>query len=395
VISNEHSQPAGKHKKHASLARPALGNFGRNEWAIVGAPCISIKLLAADIIAALSPQYKCAYADTSHNDEMMQLPGRLAGGAVLEYTDQLNHHQFNYSLALKPVNFKQQFADADIVLVNGNHQQAKAQVVVIYNSKMASLQKRVEQLTNVELILLADNVDDVFDFIKETLPNYQQIPLYRLDETEKIINFFKAKIQQAKPVLNGLVLAGGQSLRMGTDKGAINWYGKEQRYYMADLVKQYCEDVYISCRADQKQDISAGYHALPDTFTGLGPFGAILSAFREKPDASWLVVACDMPLLNGDTFVHLIKNRSSSSIATAYESAFDGFPEPLITIWEPKSYPVLLSFLSQGYSCPRKVLINSDTHLLKPENAEALTNVNTPEDFEKIKRQIHQKIASA
>jgi molybdopterin-guanine dinucleotide biosynthesis protein A len=258
---------------------------------------------------------------------------------------------------------------------------------------MASLQKRVEQLTNVELILLADT-DDVFDFIKEAIPNWQQLPIYRLDETDKIIDFFKTKMLQAKPKLNGLVLTGGQSLRMGHDKSIINWFGKEQRYYMADLLKEYCDEVYLSCRAEQQQEIAAGYQTLPDTFTGLGPFGAILSAFREKPDSAWLVVACDMPLLGAETFQHLINNRNSSSIATAYESAFDGFPEPLITIWEPKSYPVSLTFLAQGYSCPRKVLINNDTTLLKPLNADELTNVNTPEDFEKIKRQIHQKIAS-
>jgi len=383
-----------EHKKHASLNKPAIGNFGRNEWAILGAPCINIKLLAADIIAALSPQYKVAYADASHNDEVTLPPGRLANGAVLEYTDQVNYQQFDYNSALKPVMFKQQFACADLILVNGNHHQADKQVVIIHNNKIASLQKRVDQLTNVQLILLADGATEIFDFIKEAIPNWQQLPIYRLDETEKIINFFRTKTQEVKPVLNGLVLAGGQSVRMGTDKGALNWYGKEQRYFMADLLKNYCDEVYISCREEQKQDIEASYQTLSDTFTNLGPFGAILSAFREKPGSAWLVVACDMPLLDADTFEHLIQNRNASSIATAYESSFDGFPEPLITIWEPKSYPVMLAFLAQGYSCPRKVLINSDTTLLKPLNTAALANVNTPEDFEQIKQQIHQKIAS-
>ena len=383
-----------EHKKHTRLARPAIGNFSRNEWAILGAPCINIKLLAADIIAALAPQYKCAYADSTHNDEETLPPGRLANGAVLEYTDQINNHQFNFGLGLKPMAFRQQFADADLVLVNGNHQPAKSQVVIIYENRAASLQKRVSQLTNVEMILLADSTTEIFDFIKEAVPNWEQLPVYQLDQTGKIIEFFKAKMQQAAPVLNGLVLAGGQSLRMGTDKGKLNWHGKEQRYHIADMLKQHCEEVFISCRANQLQEISPEYNPLPDTFLDLGPFGAILSAFREKPDSAWMVVACDMPLLNAETFEHLIENRNISSIGTAYESVTDGFPEPLITIWEPKSYPVLLAFLAQGHSCPRKVLINSDTHLLQPLDAEVLTNVNTAEDFEKIKHQLTAKTAS-
>ncbi|MBS1527147.1 MAG: molybdopterin-guanine dinucleotide biosynthesis protein MobA, partial [Bacteroidetes bacterium] len=179
-----------EHKKHADLTRPSIGNFARNEWAIVGAPCVYIKALADSVIKALSPRYKCGYTDTSHNDEVVTLPGHLANGASLDYTDQVNHHQFNYSSVSKPFGLRQHFSGTDLVLVNGNHQQAKAQVVIIHESKRASLQKRQEQLTNVELILLSENAPGVFDFIKDSIPDWQNIPLYRLDETEKIVAFF-------------------------------------------------------------------------------------------------------------------------------------------------------------------------------------------------------------
>jgi molybdopterin-guanine dinucleotide biosynthesis protein A len=361
------------HKKHTALVRPANGNFARNEWAIVGGYCIAIKLLADQVISALSPKYKCAYADTSHNDDIIALPGRLASNAILEYTDQINYQQFNYHTTVTPFKTRQLFADADLVLVNGNHQQAKAQVVIIDINKQASLQKRVEQLTNVQLILLAENADDIFDFIKEAIPNWQEIPTFKLSNADKIVDFFASKLNEAQPVLNGLVLAGGKSVRMGFDKGAVNWHGKEQRYYMADMLKPCCNEVFISRRSVQ-QDMDEQYKTLTDTFIGLGPYGAILSAFREQPDNAWLVVACDLPLLDINTLQHLIDNRDCSAIATAYESSFDGFPEPLITIWEPKSYPVLLSFLAP--------------------NSNVLTNVNTPEDLEKIKRELHQKIAT-
>ena len=393
MILNEHS-PEGKHKKHAKLARPSTGNFGRNEWAIVGGPCTVIKLLADDIITALSATYNCAYADTSHTDDIVQMPGRLASRAILDYTDQVNYQQFNFQNPLMAYQFKQQFANADLVLVNGNHQQANAQVVIIDFNKKVSLQKRVEQLTNVKLFLLADNSDDLFDFVKEAIPNWQQIPIYKLSDREKIIAFFEANLQQAKPLLNGLVLAGGQSLRMGFDKGNVNWHGKPQRYHMADMLKPYCNEVFISCRPGQQAEIDVQYPSLEDTFTGLGPFGAILSAFRERPDSAWLVIACDLPLMDENTLRNLVAWRNSSSVATAYHSPVTDFPEPLIAIWEPKSYPVLLSFLAQGYSCPRKVLINTDITLLNAPEPEALTNVNTPEELERIKRVIHQKTAT-
>lgn len=381
-----------EHKKHASLVRPALGSFGRNEWAILGAPCSTIKLLADGVIQALSAAYYCAYADAAHDDELTAEPGRLAAGAILDYTDHIHYRQINYKANFNSFQRRVLFGQADMVLVNGNHQQAKAQVVIINEHKKASLQKRLAQLTNVQLILLDGTSAEIFDFVKEALPDWNLLPVYHLDETEKIISFFREKLSAAKPVLNGLVLTGGKSERMGFDKASVNWYGREQQYYMADLLGDFCEEVFVSCRDQQQDQIEEPHHALPDTFTGLGPYSGILSAFRERPDNAWLVVACDLPLLGRETLKFLSDNRQPQAIATAFQSSFDGFPEPLITIWEPKSYPVLLSFLSQGYSCPRKVLINSDIALLQPPLPEELTNVNTPEDYEKVKNVLHHKI---
>lgn len=377
-----------EHKKHASLAKPDTGNFGRNEFAIVGAPCINIKLLANDVIKALSPKYNCAYADASHNDEIISMPGRLAAGAFLEYTDQQNHHQFSYASNLLGPVFKQQFSSADLILVNGNHQQAKAQVVIIHPNKAASLQKRIGELDNVQLILLAENAEDVFDFIKEAIPTWAQIPLYRLNETDKIIAFFEQKTRLARPALNGLVLAGGKSVRMGHDKGLMKWHGKEQRYHLADMIKTWCSDVFISCREDQRSSINEAYPVLEDTFTGLGPFGAILSAFRQNPNSAWLVVACDLPLLDATTLDYLVKYRAVNAVATAFQNEEQGFPEPLITIWEPKAYSRLLLYLAEGYSCPRKVLINSEIQLLNAPDANALTNVNTPEELQQLQARL-------
>ncbi|UEQ76974.1 NTP transferase domain-containing protein [Chryseobacterium arthrosphaerae] len=188
------------------------------------------------------------------------------------------------------------------------------------------------------------------------------------------------------PPVNGLVLAGGKSVRMGKAKDLLHWHGKEQRYFAADLIAPFCEEVFISCRQDQLENFDPGYKALTDTFLNMGPFGGILSALRSRRDTAWLVVACDLPLLDPKSLEFLLRSRDPEKAATTYESPFDGLPEPLITIWEPKSYPLLLHFLGMGNTCPRKVLINSDTFILKPENPDALMNVNTPEDAEKAKQ---------
>ncbi|WP_228435829.1 NTP transferase domain-containing protein [Chryseobacterium pennipullorum] len=180
--------------------------------------------------------------------------------------------------------------------------------------------------------------------------------------------------------INGLVLAGGKSRRMGQAKDLLNWHGKEQRYFAADLLAPFCSDVFISCRQDQLENFDPQYNVITDTFLDMGPFGGILSALRAHRDKAWLVVACDLPLLDQRSLEYLVQSRDPEKAATTYESPFDGLPEPLITIWEPRSYPLLLQYWGIGNTCPRKVLIHSDTLILKPPHPDALMNVNTPEE---------------
>ena len=383
-----------KHQKHTALARPSLGSFGRNEWGIIGAPCGKIQSLAGQIISALSQNWKLAYVDADHashaSADKKTANGKaekpmLAHGAVLEYTNKITHHRFDLTGEMGQFHMRPKFNGMDGVIVNGNHFKAKSQIIVIDPKKEGSLRRKLDRLTDVQLFLLTEGMDGPFDFLKKEIENMAEVPTFRIDDTQSILSFFEKKLSGAKPKLRGLVLAGGKSQRMGKDKSLLDFHGQPQRLHMAGLLSKFCDSTYLSCRADQVEEMAGPFPTLPDTFLGLGPMGAILSAFRAGPDAAWLVVACDLPLLDHATLGFLTKNRNTSKMATSFLSPVTGFPEPLIAIWEPRAYPVLLNFLSQGYSCPRKALINSPIELLTVPDAQALRNVNTPEDLAEVR----------
>lgn len=378
-----------KHTKHANIARPDLGHFGRHEWAILGTPCGKIKSLANTFIAALREDYKVAYVDADHaqaDHAEGQLEGALAAGSTLVYTDMIAYHRIDQRSELNKHQYRTLFNEQDVILVNGNHFQAQRQIVVIDPAKEKSLHKRMGQLDQVDLILYAEGVQEPFEFFKRAFPDWQDIQQYAFSDYQRTIDFLRKQI--LKPPLYGLVLAGGKSARMGEDKGLIRYHGKPQREYMADLVSEFCEKTFISCRPDQISGLSEDYQGLADTFSGLGPFGAIASAFRQNPNVAWLVVACDLPLLDPDTLRQLADGRRTSEVATAFNSPVNEFPEPLVAIWEPRAYPVLLQFLAQGYSCPRKVLINSPVALIDAHRPDVLMNVNHPKEKENVLRSI-------
>ena len=372
-----------KHTKHTKLARPQVGEFGRFEWAILGTPCGAFKSLADHWINHLREEFKVAYVDADHaqaDQAEESLQGPLKVGASMAYTDMISYHRFDLKAKLNKHQYRVLFNEQDMVLVNGNHYQAQKQIVVIDPVKEKSLRKRMHQLTQVALILYTADVKEPFDFFKEAFPEWASIPQWSITDHERSLTFLRKHIH--RPAIYGLVLAGGKSTRMGVDKGLIEYNGKPQREYMADLLGEFCAETFISCRPDQLDTLPAGYQGLGDTFMDLGPFGAIASAFRQKPDVAWLVIACDLPLLDAFTLRQLVAARIPSEIATAFNSPVNEFPEPLIAIWEPRAYPVLLQFLTQGYSCPRKVLINSSVALLDAERPEALMNANFPADKE-------------
>jgi molybdenum cofactor guanylyltransferase len=382
------------HRKHAELVKPDLGFFSRNEWAIMGAPCGPIRQLAYALTERLSKRFRIVYVDADHKgaDEETglgrDLKSALAHGAALEYTDKITFHRFDREEKFDTFQFRQEFYGLDVALVNGNHFAAKKQIVIIDPKKEASLQKKLDRLSGVELFLLTETGREIYPFLRNHLENRQSIPVLEIADTEAIASFLEHGLKASTPPLYGLVLAGGKSLRMGLDKGLIDYHGKPQREYVADLLGNFCEQTFISCRPEQVAEIGDGYRVLPDTFLGLGPFGAILSAFRENPDCAWLVAACDLPLLDDATLAQLVKSRNPSRVATAFNSPANEFPEPLITIWEPRAYPALLQFLAQGYSCPRKALINSDVELINAADPLALTNVNEQEEMEMVKERL-------
>ncbi len=171
---------------------------------------------------------------------------------------------------------------------------------------------------------------------------------------------------------------------MGLDKGLMRWYSKEQRYHAADLLQQFCNKVYISCRQEQAAEMEKPYKALPDKYKNIGPLGGLLSAFDFNCQCAWLVLACDMPLVDTKTVHHLIQERNKKVIATTYKNPDDGLPEPLLTIWEPQAYPLLQAVFEQGGGL-RKVLLNNKIKMIDVEDVSTILNVNTMSDAERMK----------
>lgn len=182
--------------------------------------------------------------------------------------------------------------------------------------------------------------------------------------------------------LYGLVLAGGRSRRMGTDKALLMQDGRTQLAAAIELLTAVTDRQFVSTRRDQADDPERGrFPQVVDRYDDIGPVAGILSAMDEYPDTDWLVVACDLPNLDSLTLEQLVAKRSRERPFTAYRSSHDGLPEPLCAVYRSVALPIVRQFVDDGIICPRKIMIRSDTKLLNQPNPDALHNVNTPDDL--------------
>jgi molybdopterin-guanine dinucleotide biosynthesis protein A/nucleoside-triphosphatase THEP1 len=158
----------------------------------------------------------------------------------------------------------------------------------------------------------------------------------------------KSKISNQRPI--GVVLCGGQSVRMGRDKAFITYHSKQQYAYVADMMKPFCSNVFISGNLTQQAIISQQYLFVLDnaTYKNTGPMSGVLSLFEQQKDSAVLVIGCDYPHFTQADMMALIDARADGIDVVCYHNSETNFDEPLLAIYEKQCAPLLLDFYQKG-----------------------------------------------
>ena len=334
--------------------------------------------------------YKVGYVKHDAHKFVMDYEGKdtqrvsQAGAKAVSINDS-KRSAFLREGSLNYIDLKNQLVDLDLVFVEG-FKSSKGMKFIVLDSDLDILKDPLEYDPNLVIGYIGESetapkeIDSARYFCRENLDEL-------VEEIESIL------IQRQVRPLKGLVLVGGRSSRMGEDKSDLIYHsGQTQAEYAVSQLRDFCDEVYLSVRSDQKSHFSKlNCQQISDKFIEMGPMGGILSAQQEDPNSAWLVLACDLPYLNDETLKKLVAERSPFKNATCFSSSSDGMPEPLCAIYEPKSYVRLMQFLAQGFRCPRKVLLNSEVKLIDLDVNSALDNVNHPNE-KKIAKQYFKEL---
>jgi molybdopterin-guanine dinucleotide biosynthesis protein A len=144
-------------------------------------------------------------------------------------------------------------------------------------------------------------------------------------------------------ILTGILLAGGKSSRMGTDKGMMLFRGKKLACYPLDILGKYCQELLISTDNDEYSQF--GYPLIYDEIKGIGPMGGISSALRKSSGEWNLVFGCDLPFLNEILVDQLIQNKGES---LGVVPVHQGWPEPLAALYHRSLTALLDEAIHEG-----------------------------------------------
>lgn len=179
--------------------------------------------------------------------------------------------------------------------------------------------------------------------------------------------------------LSGLVLAGGRSVRMGTDKGALCYdpSAKPQVQVAFEQLQLLCQEVWVSVNAEQADSSPyAGLPVIADKVADCGPAAGLLSAMNFDPDTAWLVVAVDMPEVTPGLLSNLLSQRDADQIATLHCHA-DGSIEPLCGVWEPRARNLIQEEIDSGRASLQRLAREQGASIALLPEPERLLNVNT------------------
>ncbi|MEO6188993.1 MAG: molybdenum cofactor guanylyltransferase [Saprospiraceae bacterium] len=179
-------------------------------------------------------------------------------------------------------------------------------------------------------------------------------------------------------MMNGLILCGGQSSRLGFDKlNLLKDLIPIYQWWLNEL-KPYCNKVFISCNIDQKIKFNLP-NCLLDEIQHKGPLSGIVQMIKMDFKQAILVAACDLCYITSDNIQYLVSERNILKHGTAIKNPETSQVFPLFAILEPQIFPSILVEFETGQQSLFSVLSRANVHIL--DKFINLKGINYPEDF--------------
>jgi molybdenum cofactor guanylyltransferase len=184
-----------------------------------------------------------------------------------------------------------------------------------------------------------------------------------------------------------IILSGGKSSRMGTNKALLKINEKTNIERISDRLKPLFDDIILVTN-DLEQYEFLGLKIVSDQFPGMGPLAGVHAGLKASEYETNVIVACDMPFVSGELAQALV---DKSSDYDAVIPVINGKQQPLFAVFQKRAaieveqcikqerlrMKHLLDRLNVLYVTEKDLEINSSLDLER-----VFFNMNHPNEYE-------------
>lgn len=183
--------------------------------------------------------------------------------------------------------------------------------------------------------------------------------------------------------ITGIILAGGKSSRMGSDKGFLLLNQKAFVQYSIDALSPLVSEIIIV--SDHSAYDTFGYKRVNDITKNAGPVAGIISGLEATQTTYNIILSCDIPLINTKILNQLITAATPNTSIIQLES--HGKRMPLIALYNKQVLPIFKEQL-QNNERRLRMVVNAcgyKTITLSDKDTVSTKNVNTQTEFKEVK----------
>jgi molybdopterin-guanine dinucleotide biosynthesis protein A len=185
--------------------------------------------------------------------------------------------------------------------------------------------------------------------------------------------------------MTAALLSGGRGTRFPHPKGLIDIGGSKLIEINIDLLSKLSGNIFISSNTPELY-FHMGLPVVGDLVSPSGPMSGIFSVLFYSKAPEVFVTACDMPFINKELMMYIIRNRA----AQATVPVFRGRPEPLLAVYSHELLNIMEGLILEGKTSLIRMLEMVDVNYIEEEDIKKIDregrsfiNINTPEDYER------------
>ena len=186
-----------------------------------------------------------------------------------------------------------------------------------------------------------------------------------------------------KNEITAIVLAGGKSTRMKSEKGLVDFKGKNLIEYVLDSISCVSDKIIIITQNLAYETF--GFPCIPDFYNDKGAIGGIYTGLTSSSTQKNLVLGCDMPFMSATILNMLIKNINDEDVLLTEHL---GKPEPLCSIYDKNCITYIKSMIEQNQLKVTSAIAGLKSRLISFDNEDWIvgnefTNINSVEELNK------------